>query len=368
MVPLSLGMIACHLGTAEGFAQFAHDLPSDQKISVFSAKEVQNKFEDQGVKSTSFSFKDLSEDDQNKLADSIAEDCASCSSVITGVGDLFYLKIQEALARKAPHVKRMAYYDNPESYVPGGYSEVAFRVMLAAHIVLFANTNLSDEPIYKEKERHVEIDFGSIKKVGLGYYPIERAEKIADLRKAALTDSTQKIVVYFGGNNSDYFEKAFPAFIDRLTEALEQSDLSDFHFILHQHPGAKKENRDANMLLDWVSQHGAKENAPKLTISNFSPEEAQVVAQIALYYQTSMAAQFVLAGIPTAQIGHKPYLDLLVRNDLINSITNCDQFVETLNRLIHEREKIDQKVIFKALGIQRDWLRRLLNEISYNSP
>ncbi len=89
--------------------------------------------------------------------------------------DMPLIKIHEALSQHAVNVVRWAYYDNPETYVPGGYSAVAADVMSVADGVLFANSNLAHTKIYREPGQ--EIDLTNKHKVGVGYYPLEQVKK-----------------------------------------------------------------------------------------------------------------------------------------------------------------------------------------------
>ena len=141
---------------------------------------------------------------------------SAASFVLTDVGHAFDIKIQKSLTIHATKTPHLAYYDNPESLVPGGYSYTAAEVMLAAEGVLFANATLSEAKIYNEVGK--EVDFGSRKRMGIGYYPISQAKKIAERRelehdkmqtqfltKNKIEDKGQKVLVYFGGNNDEYF-------------------------------------------------------------------------------------------------------------------------------------------------------------------
>ena len=65
-----------------------------------------------------------------------------------------------------------------------------------------------------------------------------------------------------------------------LSEASLQGDLSDFVIILQQHPGAKEKIIDGKLAQET--------NIPQLFISQLNSDDAQVVADGMLYYQTSM--------------------------------------------------------------------------------
>src|SRR6185295_11871704 len=109
----------------------------------------------------------------DQLAEQIAKACSAARVIVTDVGHPFIVKVHQALEKYAAGARRLSYYDNPEAFVPGGYSAVAAEVMQASQAILFANANLSKVPLYKSKEPLQEIDCGQRKRVGIGYYPIE---------------------------------------------------------------------------------------------------------------------------------------------------------------------------------------------------
>jgi hypothetical protein len=365
-------LIACHGGPADHFATFVENLSGDVgSIEIHASGPALKKFQERGIEvKFPFSIDNISPEDEDVLAEQIAKICSKASVIITDVGHAFDIKVQKALARQVAHIPRLAYYDNPESYVPGGYSAVAAEVMLAASGILFANSTLAKTPIFQEPGK--EIDFGSREKVGIGYYPINQAEKIANRRAAeqlsmrqilfaknGLVDAGQKVLVYFGGNNEEYFSKAFPAFLSLLEEGMKQSDFSNLVIVIQQHPGAKGKNIDGNMVSAWMDKYNKTGQAPRMILSDFSSDDAQTIADGALYYQTSMGPQFVLAGIPTIQIGHETFEDILIRNQLSPSVTDVVQFISVIDGLTHQKKETPREVIFKGLGIKADWLPTL---------
>lgn len=365
-------LIACHGGPADHFATFAESLSSNGRtIEIYASGPALKKFQERKIEVKGpFSIDAISPGEEDALAEQIAKACSTASVVITDVGHAFDIKVQKALARLAPKVSRLAYYDNPESYVPGGYSAIATEVMLAAQGILFANSNLAKAPLFHEPGK--EIDFGTRKKMGIGYYPIHQAEKIAKRRaeehlsmrqvlfsKNGLVDTGQKVLVYFGGNNEEYFSKAFPAFLSLLEQGIKQSDFSHLIIVLQQHPGAKSKNLDGNAASNWMDMHGKVRTAPRIILSDFTSDDAQIVADGAFYYQTSMGPQFVLAGIPTIQVGHETFQDILVKNQLCPSVTNVDQLVGVINDMSHQKKEIPREVILEGLGIKANWLQLL---------
>ena len=84
-----------------------------------------------------------------------------------------------------------------------------------------------------------------------------------------------------------------------------------------------------------------------------------MIADAALYYQTSMGAQFALLGIRTIQVGHEIYEDILIRNQLAPSVTSAEGLTCELKALSSDYKQPSQEVIFDGLGICSDWLTRL---------
>jgi hypothetical protein len=97
--------------------------------------------------------------------------------------------------------------------------------------------------------------------------------------------------------------------------------------------------------------------APKVVVSDVSSDDAQIVADAAMYYQTSMGPQFALAGIPTIQVGHETFEDILVKADLCPSVTDGERLLKEINQL--DRVDIDREAIYRGLGIKADWFQRL---------
>lgn len=275
------------------------------------------------------------------------------------------MKIQKALSIQAIKVPRLAYYDNPEPFVPGGYSSTAAEVMNVAEGVLFANETLAKTKIFSSVGQ--EIDFSDKKRFGIGYYPVSQAEKIAEKRKSdhetvrseflmknGIQDNGQKVLVYFGGNNEEYFSKAFPAFLSFVAQSSKEINLKNIVIVIQQHPGAKVKNQDGRQVESWLKEFGEQSSTPKVILSDISSDNAQVLADAALYYQTSMGPQFVLEGIPTIQIGHETYEDILVRNRLTSTVTNAIEFVQVIKKL-EEMGTMPQEDLLNSLGIKQDW-------------
>jgi len=362
--------IACHGGPADHFATFAESLSErGYEVHIYAAGPALQKFQDRKIDVWySFNADTLAPDQEKELAEQIAGTCGTASVVITDVGHPFDIALQNALKKRAPQVLNIAYYDNPEPYVPGGYSDTAAKVMAPAKRVLFPNTHLANTPLYQAPGQEIELPFA--KRVGIGYYPMAQAEKIAEKRaqeqsglrkelfaKWRLKEQGQKVLVYFGGNNTEYFEKAFPAFLHFLSEGKEAQDLSNWVIVLQQHPGAKAQGIDRKQLEAWL---GKGKRMPKIVISEETSDKMQIMADGALYYQTSMGPLFALSGIPTVQVAHETYPDLLVRAGLTPSVTNAADFVDAvmvINPVPLSEEKKGK--IMESLGIKKDWIERL---------
>ncbi len=345
--------VVCHGGPADHFTYFADSLKGKgYQVQIYASGPALTKMQGRS---------DVTPFSLEEEAVTVAKKCREASIVITDVGHPFDVPLQTALSEHAPKVFRLAYYDNPEPYVPGGYSAVAAKVMSAAQGVLFANANLATAILYEKESEEAPIPME--KRGGLGFYPLHQAETIAQKRASdrdrvraeffsqhRLTDRGQTILVYMGGNNEEYFERAFPAFLGFLGDLDQEGGLSDFLVVLQQHPGAKKENRDGKLLSD----------RPEILISTFSSEDAQVLADQILYYQTSMGPLFALAGgRQPIQVGHKRYDDILVRNGLC-VVANSS---EELKKALEPSEPIERAgsdaLIRKGLGICSDWQDRL---------
>lgn len=354
MIPTVI-FIACHGGPADHFATFADALKQKGcQVEIYASGPALKKFQDRQMEAIAFST-------EEPATQIVAKCRKKASLVITDVGHLFDVSLQEELAKQK--VLRVAYYDNPERFVPGGYSAVAAQVMEAAQKVFFANGNLAQGPLYGESGKEVALPENQ--RIGIGYYPLSQAETIAKRRdsdqgevRAKLfqqlkrEDKGEKIFVYTGGNNEEYFSQAFPAFLNCLSEAKKQPDLASSIVLLQQHPGAKEKNRDVHQMQE--------KNLPQFFVSSLSSEEAQIVADAILYYQTSMGPQFVLAGIPTAQIGHKVYEDLVVKEGLCSVVTDSRGLVSFFRNLGKGLStSSSEEAIHKGLGVHDNWAERL---------
>lgn len=303
-----IALVTAHPGPANHFAHFVKEI--GRSVQVFAADSVTHKFETSvKIDPTNTSYLLQALEDYDIVMTDLADD---------------WVHLHEQLQEHCPHIKRIVYYDNPEAFVPGGYSETANKIMQCAQIVLIANKNL-------------RIDTHSCKPHYLGYYPIDHNLTKGPDRKTFfeshnLKDTGQQIVTYIGGANATYYEKAYPRFVEILNEAQLENTL----IVLKLHPRAD------------LSYHLP---LPKnVIIANDSLPSTDVV----LYYQTSMAPQFVFAKIPIiAQIGHEPYSDVLTRAGY-PTILDADHLKDLL-----QSAPIDPPSIEGALGIDPNWGQNL---------
>jgi len=373
----ALCFIVCHGGPADHIATYAQTLKEQGiNIRIYAVGDAAiKKFQERKIEiDTTFSLKRPNEVDE--LSKVVAK---TFSVVVTDVGDPYDIKLQQSLADHAPKVSRWAYYDNFDPFVPGGYSKTAAQVMLAAEGILFANQKFETTPVCNGDEK--EIDFGNRVRIGIGYYPLDKAEAIikrrveerAMLRSKILSESKieevgQKILVYYGGNNDEYFSNAFPAFISLLEEAAQDKDLSNYVIMLQKHPGASKESKDTQLVLNQIEKFKDNKKTPKLIFSPLSSsDDAQVGSDLGCYYQTSMGLQMVWAGIPLFQIGHRTHKDVLINNELCPSVLEASQLIDVLNNPEKITPKIDSKDdLREKLGIRKDkdWQDILLKAFS----
>jgi hypothetical protein len=228
----------------------------------------------------------------------------------------------------------------------------------------------ADSNIYSLPEKQIDLTNKTIQ--GIGYYPVMEVEKLFQQREIEKdtiraqnnwTD-VKHLFVYFGGNNDAYFDHAFPAFLSSLSQ-IDKNLIRDILFLVHQHPAAKKQNRDVLILQDWLS----KTNQVQIVISTLkNSDQAQIVADAALYYQTSMAPQFALLGLPTMQVGHEVYRDVLVKYGLCYTATNTTELTIGLTAMKERNGSSDEiqqnkQLIYNAVGYTPEWPNNLRRAI-----
>jgi hypothetical protein len=371
--------IVCDGGPAVHFAAFATTLFTKHqvKIGIYATGPALIKMQDlhlpQSIQLLPFIIEDINSKQQEELAVQLINSCLKqgAQTIITDIGNKFDAVLHTASSKlnlSADTVRVWCYYDNPEPYVPGGYSIKSEETIKASKHILFANLNLAKDNsnIYSLPQKKIDLSNKTIQ--GIGYYPVTETEKLVQQRRFerdALRASNdwsniKHLSVYFGGNNDAYFDEAFPTFLSSLSQ-LNQSSVENMIFLLHQHPAAKKENRDGLLLQEWL----LKNSHIQISISTLkTSDQAQIVADIALYYQTSMAPQFILLGLPTIQIGHEIYHDILVKYNLCYTATNASQLALGLKTIKEKGESsVDiqqqKQLVYDAIGYTSDWTSNL---------
>ncbi len=373
--------IVCDSGPANHFSEFAKNLLAEGnlRIDIYASELALTKFQDlnllDGIRLFHFILDGLSHEEEQKLAIEILDSCLmnGVQTIIADIANKFDVKLQEAFNKHdiASHnIRFWCYYDNPDDYVPGGYSIRSEKMIKLSQNILFANMNLikSDSKIFSLPNMMIDLDDKNIR--GIGYYPIHTADKLQKRREIERERLRIKygwkninyILIYFGGNNKTYYEQAFPTFLSSLSQ-IDQNLLKNILFLIHQHPAAKIQNHDGLLFQQWSLENPQIQ----IALSQLTSDEAQVVADGVLYYQTSMAPQFALIGLPIIQIGHEIYEDILVKHNLCKTATNS---IELLNGLKILKEKshlfneIQQKqLIYDAIGYRSNWSQNLRNII-----
>ncbi len=312
-------LICAHPAPAAHFADFYHELKKDFNWKFLARDKGLEVLQGRQVEA----LEALEALDIGKLSDDeVIEICRLAKCILVDVGHPYSEQILRAFKEKAPHIVRLAYYDNPEPYVGGGYSEMVEKALPLAQRVLYANKHLAKSP----------------NAIGIGYssLPAEIA-KIEGLPRA----HEKRTITYFGGANADYYERAFPRFLEILGEAA----LSDMRVVIQRHPRADK---DKELFDAWKKMH------PNLdvTISDLKDSNQMLAkSDVALYHQTSANVKFACF-VPTIQVADKIYPDCLVESGLALSALNLEQFLKAVdqNNYRPEREKI-----MGLVGYDQNW-------------
>ncbi|MBM3198831.1 MAG: hypothetical protein FJZ58_06215, partial [Chlamydiae bacterium] len=166
---LGLCFVACHGGAANHMTAFIKECKQEKReVHVFASGPAADIFAAKGIH-----VDDVFTEDEAS-AKTLAERCSALGAIILyDVGATFDIWFAQALQEEAPQALRIAYYDNLESFVPGGYTETAAQVIKLSTRVLFANANLAEEGILSSKE----------KALGIGYYPLDQVESLKEARK-----------------------------------------------------------------------------------------------------------------------------------------------------------------------------------------
>ncbi|CAF1529918.1 unnamed protein product [Rotaria sp. Silwood1] len=371
--------IVCDGGPAGHFAAFATNLFNQNELQIIiyatepALTKLKNSHLPNDVQLLSFTIDDGDRKQQEQVATQLIDKCLKqgAHSIIIDIGNKFDAIFQSVSSKRnlpTDTIRFWCYYDNPEPYVPGGYSIKTEETIKASQYILFANMNLAkiDSIIYSLPEKSIDLTNKTVQ--GIGYYPVVEVEKL--LQQRELERDTLRIqnnwtnikhlFVYFGGNNDVYFDQAFPTFLSNLSQ-IDKNIIQDVLFVLHQHPAAKKQNRDGLLFQEWLS----KNNHIQGILSTLkTSDQAQIIADAALYYQTSMAPQFVLLGLPTMQVGHEIYHDILVKFNLCYTATNTIELAVGLTSMkerSYSSNKIQQpkELIYNAIGYTSDWPKNL---------
>lgn len=372
------------------FMEFSTTLRSQgYDVQIYSTGQASIKLHEHQIPTIEFN---LEEDNSSylSLAQRLAQQFQFARAIITEVGNDFMGMIHQELNLIEGSPVHLAYYENPENFVPGGYSKTAASVMKHASGVLFANLRLVNEPVYEEIDQP-PIPLPAKKRFGIGYYPwaqvlslrdkrekSHRIEKLkflqrlgllsrSELEEGAHSVSDYRLLVYFGANNEDYFRFAFPKFLDLVVEAQKTDDLSHDIILIQRHPGAIDKGYEPALLKNVPMNH----RSPRWIISDLPSENALIAADAAIYYQTTLANRFAFCRIPTLQVAHRVYLDLLLRSQYAQAATNSKELVHFLKQdwcsfeWQRKMEGIDA-LLFEGLGIDPiHWGENLTHSISF---
>ncbi len=361
--------LAIHPVGGEHMADFANSLDSQSiSYSLVATESAYNLAAKKNRNVENFyqghiPLKDLGEQELNELAMTVAERInLSAVKVIADVGSHFSALVFKELNRINSKTVKIAYYDNPESFVPGAYSESAAHVIRSADQVLFANAALKGTTIYNGNKQ--ALDLSSKVTYGLGYFPFSRVEFLKELRseevqvvkrkdffeKAGLEDTGQRLLVYIGGANTVYEELAFPAFANILSEAASSGSLDNTIVVLQRHPRASQADREV-----FESLNNLYDQKTQFVVSDVDFDSAIAIADTACYYQTSASSFFPLIDLPAFQIGHEQFDDILIRNDLcpfVGTATELDNFLNTSDNRFSIN---DLKQVYEILGADPEW-------------
>ncbi|CAF1072110.1 unnamed protein product [Rotaria sp. Silwood1] len=374
--------IVCDNGPAIHFAEFAKKFLAIGKlrIDIYASELVIGKFQDlvllDGIRIINFMLDGLKNEEKQTLAIDLINNCVSenARTIIVDIANKFNLELQLAfnkLKTSLCNIRFWCYYDNPEEYVPGGYSIRSEEMIKLSQNILFANINLikRNSKIFSLPNIEINLDDKNIQ--GIGYYPIDIAENLQQRRELERNKLREKyhwnqikyLFVYFGGNNQVYYEQAFPTFLSFLS-CIDMNLCKDILFIIHQHPAAKIENQDDLLFQKWLLTN---RSSIQVVLSPLTTDEVQIIADGILYYQTSMASQFVLIDLPIMQVSNKIYEDILVKYNLCEIATNSIEFMNGL-KILKEKTQLsksiqEKQLIYDAIGYKFDWFQNLQNVI-----
>jgi hypothetical protein len=358
-------VILLHPNPARHWAQFAKEMPDQFRIlsAEAASKELdKNDIAYQRFYSGGVPIVNLSSEDRSQLVSELVETCLSANRIIIDSGHAFSVEVLKEFKKKAPAIKRVVYYDNPEPYVPGEYSREMAKAIHMANAVLFANKNLVEKNLFESPCQKIDVE--GKERYGLGYYPLEEITQIQKIRHSqerlvrraiffkqhGLEEKGQRILVYLGGANEEYYTRAFPAFVKLMQPVLGK--LSPTMVVIQQHPRAATQdgNKDIRQLPG---------SAPFIVSKEKDSNSLLALADAVLYYQTSASPKFVLAGIPAIQIGHEPFQDIVVAAGFVPSVTQEEELLSALKDMEKQQANSNYEAILEKLGVDLDWKIRL---------
>jgi hypothetical protein len=365
-------LITIHPNSAHHFAQFAQELDKAQiSWQILAAGHAEAILRQKKIAHKKISIwlnkkelTNLSTEEQVSIAKLTAKECKKAKMIIADISEPFIVYVQHELNRISS-AKRYLYYDNPEPYVPGEYSR-CFHALLNTRPdgVIFANYHLAYDTLFGE--HHEPLECSHLDKIGLGFYPLEDAQKLKALKKnkellrnklfeeLGIRDEKQKILLYLGGANSSYFEEAFPFFLTALEESARDPFFENILFLLQQHPRAKEESLDLYTLF-------AKALPFQVFQSPFSALEAIACSDLTYYYQTSMIPPIILGGCPLLQVSAIPFEDLGVRLNLVDSVHEITTLpMMSVRAIAKAHTEVSLKIVEEGVGYQEDWPKNLV--------
>lgn len=377
MIP-SFTFLVAHPNPANHFVEYAQ-IFEEQEIpyQIIAEEKVAAKFSHLGSRLRVIDSSQLNEEIfLEKLVSSVHDK----SMIIMDISSELWLKFYERLDFRKSELEKCVYYDNGETVVLGGYSKMASKVIPLAQVILFANASLTQKSL--EEEPGVPIDLSNKEKFGIGYYPIEEVQRVLQIRESGqaenirhclferygIEDTGQKVFVYAGGANTEYYQRAFPHFIGLMKELLDnrESSLENSVFILQQHPRAREDgNLDEKEMLKIRKgiESGAFSSSFHFIVSDLSTVQCLSIAHGVFYHQTSMAAQFALARIPVvAQVSHEVYSDILIKSGF-PFIENSQE----LSQILLKEDDIEEVSIQRVrdnLGMDLAWKENVIELVN----
>lgn len=362
-----LTIVCLHQGPAGHFADFTKVLDRE-KISyqIVAAEKGAEELKKRHISFIEFKnntlLKDLPPTEAQVTAKRLLDLCKGSRKLLIDVGNPFAATVLQNL--KDTSVQCIAYYDNPESLVEGGYSSSVALIVPHVQKIFFANKNLAATSIYTHK--HQPLSYQA-RPYGIGYCDMADIDNIIKLRRQPKVDTREKVVVYVGGANDKYYTSGITTFLKLLTEACHKHDLSRYHLIFRQHGRALQEgNLDGSLVKEWKAS--SPNTAPLITFSDSKEPFNEVVAKadILTYYQTSASPKFVLAGIPVMQVGPDRIEDVAVDSGAASHVDNAKDFLAGLLRLSegHGYSEATKEKVRTKIGYDPNWPQNLLKALA----